>query len=171
MTVPVADPLAPVRAALLAAAQQDAERVLSAARSKSDAVLARAAQERERLLADARARGEADAGRLLDAERARTRRQARTMVLRAQGQAYEDLRRRAVGAVSALRDDPAYPALLDRLRRQARALVGPDAQVLEPSEGGVVAEAAGRLVVLTLPALAEQVLDRGLPDLEGLWNS
>ncbi len=118
------DPLAPVREALLADARSEAGRTLAEADAEVDAVRARTAAECDRIRREARARGEADAEELLGAERARVRRQARAVVLRARGEAYDELRRRARDAAVALRTVPDYPALRARLVEQARSLVG-----------------------------------------------
>lgn len=168
-TAVTADPLAPVREALLADARGDADRLLDEADADVEAVCRRTAAECDRIRREARARGEKDAEELVVAERARARRQARAVVLRARGQAYDDLRHRVHEAALALRDATDYPELRERLAGQARALVGDSARVSESADGGVVAEDGGRRAVLSLTALAERVLERMGPDLEGLW--
>jgi vacuolar-type H+-ATPase subunit E/Vma4 len=173
MTVPeigLPDPLAPLRQALLSAAERDAELAGATADAEAEAIRRGAAQEAEAVRRQARIQGEADGRRVLAAERARARRRARATVLSAQGEAYARLRHHARAAVIALRDDPGYPAMRDRLTAHATALVGPDATVTESPDGGVVAEAPGRRVALTFTALADQVLDTLDLDLEALWT-
>ena len=91
-------------------------------------------------------------------------------MLRAQQAAYADLRHRAATAVRQLRSDPSYPVLLDRLRGQAFAELGPDARLSEDPEGGLVAEAPGRRLDLTLPALAERAVDDLGGQVAALWT-
>ncbi len=165
-----AEPLAPVREALLADARRDADRVLAEADADVEAVRRRTADECDRIRRDARARGQKDAEELAVAERTRARRQARAVVLRARGQAYDELLRQVREAALALREATDYPDLRARLVEQARALVGNAARVSESGDGGVVAEDGGRRAVLSLTGLAERVLDRMGPDLEGLWT-
>ena len=153
------DPLAPVRAALLADAERDAARTLAAADADVEA-----------LRRDARARGEADARVVVAAERARTRRQARAVVQRARGEAFDELRRQVRVAAAGLRGAADYPELRRHLEEQARALVGDDARLSEPADGGVLAEVGGRRAALSLTGLADRVLDRLGPDLEGVWT-
>lgn len=164
------DPLAPLRRALVSAAERDAALAVAAADAEAEAIRRGAAQDAEAIRREARIQGEADGQHVRVVERARARRRARATVLSAQGAAYSRLREEARAAVGALRDDPGYPALRDRLTAQARALVGAEATVTESPDGGVVAEATGRSAVLTLAALADQVLDTLGPDLEALWT-
>lgn len=162
--------LDPVRAALLADARRDAARLRAAADAEVEAIRRRSAEECDRIRRDARARGEAEAQETLDAERARARRRSRTVVLRARGEVYQELRRRVREAAGALRGASDYPALHARLVEEARAAVGADARVTETPDG-VVAEARGHRAVLSLTAVAEDVLDRMGPDLERLWSA
>jgi len=164
---PVTDPLAPVRAALLARARRDAQRLLTAAVEDAAAVLDAAGDEVLRIRDQAHAEATEYVASVLASQRARARREARTIVLRAQRAAYDQLLRRAREAVRQLRDDPGYPALLDRLAAMARAELGPDATVREHAHGGVVAEAGGRRISFTLPALADRALAELLASREG----
>ena len=170
VAVVVTDPLAPLRSALLAHAHRDADEVLAAADRDVAATLAAARTEAAELLADARARGAADAEAILVGERAHAARESRSIVLEQRRLAYDDLRRRARDAVSALRSDPAYPALLDRLRERACEALGPDVRIREHDRGGVVAEAGTRRVEYTLDSLADDCLDRMGAHVEELWS-
>ena len=163
------DPLAPVRAELLARAHADAAAALTAADADAAAALDRARQEADAILAAARTEGRADAAALLATERTRARRRARAVVLAAQRTAYDELRARVLAAVLALRDDPGYGGWRDRLRAEARARLGPAARLDEPSDGGVIAMTGTRQASYTLSGLAGQVLERLGPEVEGLW--
>jgi hypothetical protein len=143
---------------------------VAAAEIEAEAIRRDASQQAEAVRHEARVQGEADGQGVLVAERARARRRARATVLAAQGEAYTKLRDRARLAVAALREDPGYPALRDRLTAEATEMVGADASVTESPEGGVVAEAPGRRAALTLTALADRVLDLPGLDLEALWT-
>lgn len=166
----LADPLAPVRETVLTRARADADRTLAEADADAAAILARAQSEADAILAEARDQGESDAAQVLAAERARVRRGARAVVLAAQREAYDELRSRVLQALPALRDDPAYGPWRDRLADHARTVLGADAVVSEPAEGGVVAEANGRRALYTLGGLAGRVIDAIGPDVERLWS-
>ena len=170
-TSTVSDPLAPVREALLTRARADADRTLAEADADAAAILSRARGEAEAIHAEARAQGESDAAAVLVAERARVRRQARTVVLAAQRDAYDELRSRVVQALPDLRDDPAYGRWRDRLADHAHAVLGTDALVSEHPRGGVLGEAAGRRFRYTLGGLADRVIEAMGSDVEGLWSS
>ena len=167
----IADPLAPVREELLARARAQAEREVAAADAEAAATLAAAQSEADAIHDAARAEGESNAAAVLAVERSRARRQARAVILAAQRQAYDELRSRVVQALPALRDDPAYRPWRDRLAAHARTVLGADAVLSEPPEGGVLGEADGRRVRYTLAGLADQVIDTMGADVEGLWSS
>lgn len=164
-----ADPLAPVRDALLDRARHEAHRLLAAADADVDRALAAARDDAAETLAVARAAGAADAATALADARARARRQARARVLAARRTAYEDLRRQAREATRALCGGPDAAAVLDVLRERAGAALGPGAVVTDAPGGGVRAESAGRRVTLTPEALADEALDRLGAEVEGLW--
>ncbi len=162
--------LEPVRAALLAAARADAAAVLAAADEDEAATMAAARAQVADLAGAARREGAADATAMLAADRARGRREARRIELSARQEVWDQLRSRARAAVTALRDDPGYGRLRDRLAARARELAGPDAVISEPPEGGVVAVSAGRRWDLSLPALAERAVGALGPEVEQLWT-
>lgn len=166
----LAAPLAPVREALLTRARADADRTLADADADVAAILARAQSEADAIRAEARAQGESDAAAVLAAERARVRRRSRAVVLAAQREAYDELRARVLQALAALRDDPAYGPWRDRLADHARTVLGADAVVSEPAEGGVLAEANGRRTLYSLAELADHMIDLIGSDIEKLWS-
>jgi vacuolar-type H+-ATPase subunit E/Vma4 len=161
--------LAPVREALLKQARDEADRVQQDAEAAADAVTARAAAEAEQLLAEARRQGAADAALLASLEGSRARRHARASLLAAQREVYEQLRRQAQEAVLRLREEPDYPRLRAELVRQAQAALGPEVVVTDHPQGGVLAQAGGRHVDLSLPALADRAVAGLGGRLERLW--
>ena len=164
--------VAPLRRALLSVAEAEAESVVGDASSRAARELSDARAEVAALVERARAEGEAAARH--DALRvvARARREGRALLLGAQREVYDELRRRAHAAVEELRFEPAYPRLLDRLEGVARAQLGPGAAVeVDPPEvGGVRASSGRRRIDLTLPTLAERCLAGLGGDLERLWR-
>jgi len=166
---PPEDPLAPVRRALLSAAERDAAGALAAADTDAEATRREAEAQAAAILAEARDQGAADGREAVAAERGQARRLARGTVLEAQREGYATLRREVHRAVAGWRDQPGYPALRERLAARARALAGAGATVADSPDGGVVAEAPGRRAALTLPALADRGLDALAADLPGLW--
>jgi len=162
--------LAPVRAALLARTRQECARLVAEADEEAARELAAALDRARQVREVARAEGAADAASLARVELARARREARSTLLRAQRVAHDDLRAKVRGDVAALRDDPAYPAFLERVERLARAALGPEAVVTEDPAGGVVGQAGDRRASYTLVALADRVVDELGADLEGLWR-
>lgn len=165
------DALQPVRAALLRRASDEAVRTVEVARQDADSDIAAA-----------RAQADADLQRIADdaksqalAEqtitRTEARRDARAVELAAQREAYDEFRRRVTASVVALRQDPAYPDLRDRLIARARQTLGPDATIVEHPDGGVVAVTPVRRLDLSLPAIADRaIVDTGTKVAE-LWSS
>ena len=165
------DALEPVRTALLARARADAD--ATTARAEADAAdrLAEARTEAAAILAAARSEGEQDAATVRARAAARAHREARETVLRAEREAYGRLYRQARTGVAALRADPRYPALVERLRDRARAQLGAEAVVREHPDGGVVAEVPGRRLDLSLPALADRAVDDLGAEVTRLWRA
>ncbi|MFF4585690.1 hypothetical protein [Streptomyces sp. NPDC001388] len=164
------DALQPVRARLLRAAHADAEALLADAGREAAARLDQARAQARAILDDARRQGEADG---VDAARdllVRARRQARSRTLSARREAYEEMRREAAERVRALRRADGYASLRERLEQRARTLLGPEAQVTEHADGGVVAQVPGRRVDLSLTALAERALDGMGAEVRSLWE-
>ena len=169
-TTRVRDALAPLRAELLQRAAADAEATLAQANAEARDVLEAAEREAHDILEDARAAGAADTATAQATEQARTRRAHQSALLAAQRHAYEQLGSRAIEAVRALRDEPGYPALRTRLAARAREILGADAVITEDPAGGIVAQAAGRRLDLSLPAFAARALERVEGGVDGLWS-
>lgn len=161
--------LAPVRAALLAAARAQAGRRLAAADAEADAVLAAARAQAAAMVEQARTEGAADATIALAGARARARREARAIVMAARRDAYRSVREAGRAAVRRLRAEPGYPGLRDRLATALRGRLGPDPLVVEGATGGMVAETAGRRVDYSLDGFADRAVDALGAELEGLW--
>jgi vacuolar-type H+-ATPase subunit E/Vma4 len=164
------DALGPVRAALLARARADAAAEVSRAEEEARATVQEAERLADAVRQEARARGEADAHAVMVAMRARSRREARSVVLGAQSEVVAALRDRVHAGLQGLRDDPAYADMETKLESRARALLGPDVRLTKDPSGGFLAEAAGRRAELTLAAVADRLLDRLGPELQGLWS-
>ncbi len=157
-----ADSLAPLAAALRDRARAAAAELLARADADAQGVLAAAQREADALLAEARAKGTADGAAVLAAQRAGAQRQAHGVLLAAQLAALDDLRGAAREAVSALRDDPQWPDMLEVLRARAREVLGADAEITELEGGGIVAESGHRRVEYSLTELAETLVDQAI---------
>ncbi|QRX97521.1 V-type ATP synthase subunit E [Streptomyces noursei] len=166
-----ADPLAPVRTALLRAAEEEAHQLVAAARRDAEAVVAAARSRSTAVLREARRQGEQEGGRATADAMARTRHAVRAGVLRAQAEAYDELRRTVLAQVRLCRREPGYPAAREQLSDQARLLLGPEAVVIEHPRGGVIGTAGGRTVDLSLDALALRVFDGAGAGIESLWRT
>ncbi|MEV0283576.1 hypothetical protein AB0H36_05580 [Kribbella sp. NPDC050820] len=168
---PIADhALDPVRDALRAAARADAAAVLRGAEDRRDAMLASARRTGDELVADARLEGEAEATAVLTARMANSRRDARRTVLAAQRELYVELRRRCRVAAVALVGSPDYERVRKSLVAHAEELLGPEATVTDSPDGGVLASAGSRRLDLSLPAMAERVVDRSGAEVAALWS-
>jgi vacuolar-type H+-ATPase subunit E/Vma4 len=161
----------PARDALLADARERARQLHEQAEEQARELIAQAHRDGEELIARAREEGFA-AGRAQAAHDAgRERALARWEVLAAQRAVYDEVCRRARTEVMAVRDEPGYPELLERLSAAARRELGDGAEleIDPPGLGGVRARAGSRRVDHMLPALADRcVRDLG-PALAQLW--
>lgn len=159
------DGLAPLRAALLAQARAEADRVRGRAVHEAAALVEAARLEVDVQLAEARREGEADAQELLRLERGRLERENRTLLLHAQREAYDELAHAAAGSIRELLGDS---TVRERLTGRLRDVLGVDAEIRETDDGGLSAHRPdGSAVDASVRALVERAL-AGL-DLEGLW--
>jgi len=161
--------LAPVRAYLLRRAEAEAGRILAEARAQADAILQQATSGAAETVGRARAQGEADAAAAAAAERSRGRDQARSIMLGARREAYQDLRAQVLSAAGGLRTEPRYQGLLGRLVTMATRAAGPGAAVTVQPEGGVVARSRDVVVDCTLPRLAGLAVDELGDQVRELW--
>lgn len=150
--------LGPVRAEMLRQAAQDAAEAVTRARDDAAATITRARQEADAAVAKARADGAAQAGPVAMAELSRSRQVARSVALGADVTIRDEVVRRIKDAVLALRDEPDYPLLRERLGELAARVTGPGAVVTEHPQGGVIARADGVTVDCSLPRLANRAI-------------
>ena len=162
--------LAPVQAALLRSAREQAAAITAEARRQGADARAQAHRDAVGQVDRAREAGRAQAAPLAAALRIRGRREARATLLGAQREAYEELRGRVRALVASLRDEPGYDLLLERLRRDARAAAGPGAVLTEAPAGGVVARAPGVVVDCSLPRLADAAVEALGERVAWLWT-
>lgn len=160
--------LGPVAGSLLRSARSDAARIRAEADDAADEARARARAQATRILADARAAGRSEATASAGPGLARARRRARSIVLAARREAYEELRRRTGAALAALCEDP---ATAERLRRLARDRAGPRARITTAPGGGVIADAGGRRVDCSASSLADRAVDLLGGEVARLWES
>ena len=161
-----------LREVVLDQAQVEAQAMLADAERRAAAEVERTRGEAEALLQSARTEGET-VGELETArDRALAHRTARSLVLQARRDVYEEFRRQAHAAALALRESEDYPALLERLARAARDQLGDEADLETdpPDTGGVRARAGSRRVDYTLPALADRCIGGLGSRLERLWR-
>jgi len=161
--------LAPVRASLRATAQKSAAEAQEKARAEVQEILDAAHRKADSIRAAAVASGES-AGRSQAALRsARNRRQAHEAVLTQQNSLLLELRLRVTEAAIALRSDPRYPELVERLTERAHVMLGAEASCTESPDGGVVAEQGSRRLDLSLPTLALGTLESLTAEISTLW--
>ncbi|WP_344949098.1 hypothetical protein [Actinomadura miaoliensis] len=159
-----------MRDALIGGARAQAGQTLAAARADADTIVEAARREVDAILAEARAAGEADGRAAAAAERFGVRRRARTLVLAAQRELYEELCRQVRAGVRELPADPCYPALIKKLARLARRRLGPAATVEEAPGGGIVARTPDAEIDLSADALAERALADLGAEVTRLWT-
>jgi vacuolar-type H+-ATPase subunit E/Vma4 len=150
--------LAPVRAALLAAARAEAGQIRERAEVDAAATLAVARAAAARIRDQARAQGVASGTAAAATERHRARRAARADVRRAQREGYEQLLAAAREAVARLPAEPGYPGLHRRLVAAVTGTLGEGARLAEAAGGGVVGVAPGRRVDFSLAGFADRAV-------------
>jgi vacuolar-type H+-ATPase subunit E/Vma4 len=158
--------LQPLRAALLAAATEQAQAIVADSEDEGRELLASARRERDAVVDEARQQGEQEAALRLRSQRARAHRKARELVLEAQRAAYDDLRRAAGAAVRDLLSDPRE---MQRWSAAVSARLGATAVVREARGGGVVGETEdGRVMDASVATVVDQAVAE--LDLECLWT-
>lgn len=163
--------LRPVRTRLIERARDDAGTVVAAARAEAAKIIAEAEQQARSILDEARARGEAEAAAQTAALRMSARREARDVELAAERAIYDALCAGVERGVCALRDAPQYPAMLAELERRARDVLGPGAEIVQHTRGGVVGSAPGRRADLSLPAIAARAIGELGGEAARLWTA
>lgn len=163
--------LAPLEAALIAAARKDADTQLAAAKTRAVAAAAEADVKARAVLEQAAAEGRRAAERAAVHRLVDGKRRARRLILGAQQAAYQRLVSEAIRAAEDLRHRPDYADLERRLIETAKAVLGAGAAIVQNPDGhgGVRATADGRAVDLTLATLARRAVERLGEDVTGLW--
>jgi hypothetical protein len=151
--------LQPVRDAVLAAARRDSAEAVAAASATATATIAEASERARQTTEEARTRGRDDALAYLAIQRSRNAMRARADALHTQRAEYDRLRSAAIDAAAAIRTAPGYPELRKSLVDIAYAALGPGATLNDSSDGGVVANAPGRRLDLSLTTLAGRAFD------------
>jgi hypothetical protein len=159
----------PLSAALLAQARAAAELMLREVDDELAADAAASAEQAAELVAQARSQGAEDGAAVLSLERARGRRVARAIVLRAQREAYDELRSRCRQEVSALYAAPAGAPLRSRLVQLVHRELGPDAEIHDHPDGGLIGVQRGRRVDLSVDALVDRAISALGARIEQLW--
>ena len=168
---PMDEALAPLQAALLSAAEDDARQTLERAQHDAEATVADARRQAESLRAQARAEGERDAEAIRRDQSARARRRARGVVLAAQSAALAELRREVHDRLLRSWTDPVdHDVLRSRLVDVARESLGDDCEVTELPDGGIVAGLDRAQVTYRLTDLADEVIDGLGDELDRLWS-
>ena len=150
--------LEPLKAELLRRANGAAAERLQQAAAEDAATVAQAEHEAALIVDQARQEGIAEAAALVAAQRARSRRQAREVVLRARAEAWAELRQRSMAAVTVLSTEPAYRELHSRLVDYVRAELGTEAVISDAPTGGVIGTVPGRRLDCSFATLVEQGL-------------
>lgn len=158
--------LGPLHEALLADAQEEADRLLRRADEAVRATRAEAEASAARGRAVARSRGAADAAATVARQRSQAGSRARAILLEARREEYLALKRAARAAMTSLRADQGYPAMRERMADTVRRLLGPDARIDDAEEGGVIGSAPGRRLDYSLASLAEQMVDEVAAEVE-----
>jgi vacuolar-type H+-ATPase subunit E/Vma4 len=160
-----------LRAAFLQRAEEDAARRRAEVEAECERRLAAARERARSLVEQAKLEGQT-AGEEEGVRRRRlAERAAREKRLAARGEIYEALRSRAREDAFALRAEPGYGALLDRLADVARRQLGPAAAIeVDPAAGGILAHSGARSVDYTLPALVDRALVELDGEVEQLWR-
>jgi cell division septum initiation protein DivIVA len=168
MTPSVETALEPLRTLVLRRARADADAILAEADADAARVIGTARAEADRILAAARSSGAADAEALRVTEVARACRSARGLVLLAQRDVYDDVRRRTRAALTA--DDTAA-RVRAALEARARSVLGPDARIVDVPVGGVTGEIGGLRVDCSVDALVERAITVEAGRLAGAWST
>lgn len=164
--------LEPLRAALLAEAQRDADATFAEARARVQAIGVEADAACGRILSRARAEGETAAARRTAHRLVEAKRAARGNVLKAQRAAYDALFDAVLAELRTVREREEYASLENRLANAAASALGEDAVVeRDPGgRGGVSARLDDRYVDLTFPVLVRRYIATLGREVSRLWE-
>jgi hypothetical protein len=163
--------LEPLKAEVVRRAHAAMAERLEQAAAEDAATIAAAEREAAHIVEQARREGVAEATVWLAEQRARSRRQARALILRARAQALEELRRQSTAAVARLTSEPDYPRLRDRLVENIRAQLGGEAVISEAPSGGIIATAPGRQLDCSFGTLVERLLTERVTQPNMPWTT
>jgi vacuolar-type H+-ATPase subunit E/Vma4 len=161
--------LEPVRHRLRRDAEDEAGRLLAAARAQAADIVAEAQQDAAATLAAVATHAAAIAEPVTAAELRQARHTARSAVLTAQCAARDELHRRVRAAVATLTAYQGYDRLLHRITRLAEQTVGAGAEVTPAPRGGVVVRRAGVVVDCSLDRLADLAVQELGAAVAELW--
>ncbi len=153
----------------LAAAHARADAILRDARAQAQQIAAKSEADARELVEQAEKEGEEAAELDTSREWTSARRRARSVILAAQSEAYQDLR---TAVAAAVRSDSRYPSLLGWLADAAHRKLGPGAEVAVDAGGkrGVMATRKDRLVDWSLEKIVDESVSRLGPSVEELWR-
>lgn len=157
--------------ATIADAEQRAREIRGAAQARAQQLLAAAGAEADALIGEQRARAERRAQLEERRRLAQARADAHALVLHAQRSVLAEARDAAHAAAHALREDPRYVQLSERLAAHARARLasaGP-VQVAATPDGGLIARAGSLQIDHSLHAQVERCLHSLASELQRLW--
>ncbi|GAA3293272.1 hypothetical protein Dvina_32325 [Dactylosporangium vinaceum] len=164
MIAPATGPaLAPVRAAIRQAARAEAARRLRSADARAAATLAGARAGAQLALRDARAAGTAEARALGADDLAGWQLEARTIVLAARRERYDEVRRQALDRLRRAGLEPT-------LRARIVGVLGTDADIEPVPAGGLVGRAGERTVDCSLTALVDHAMSKVAGRIEEAWT-
>lgn len=162
--------LAPVRAQLLRRAERDADAMLDAARADAADRVASARIQANAIIEEACAEGTALAAAEARARRSSARRRERAVELATENEVYKAVCDGIEQRVSMMLHGPGYPAVRAALEAHARELLGPNADLVQDPNGGVLATAPGLRVDLTLRAIVARTVDALGQEVTRLWT-
>lgn len=153
----------------LAAARAHADEVLRQAHVQAQQTASKSFADAAALIEKAEKEGEEAAALDTSREWTAARRRARGIILAAQQGVYRDLH---AAAAAAVRADPRYPLLLERLADGARRRLGPGADVDVDFSGdeGVRATRQDRHIAWSLDSIVAESVERLGPEIEELWR-
>lgn len=166
-----ADPLEPVRTAILDAARRDAAAAIDAATAQGEQTRRRAQTEADRIREAARAQGRRDAEQVRLEQQARARRRARATVLHAQRAVLDEVTDAVHDRVRALwADEPTRQRIRHRLVEDARRTHGAGAEITDHPDGGIVVTVDDARATYLLHDLADRIIGSLGDELAGLWT-
>jgi hypothetical protein len=107
---------------------------------------------------------------VLETERVRTGRVVRAAELQARRDAYDELRKRTAARLRERCAGPEGAALAARMAELVHAILGPDAELVRASGGGLRGQLARRFADCSVEVLAERAVEALGPEAEALWE-